>query len=116
MQRAAPNEIFEGEGCLRKRARNFDRKRARNFDSQAPENDLPSPDNPRVQFIAEMVSGGYSVAVMQSTKSRPRDHLVAMGRHGGRHSTAGRVLPESEMGSVLVVIANVFIQQSSQCF
>src|SRR5450755_1954269 len=51
---------------------------------------------------------------MQSTKSRQRDDLARARDRRGSNSTTGRVLPESEMSPVFVVIADVFFQQSSQ--
>src|SRR5271166_1952846 len=51
---------------------------------------------------------------MQSTKSRQRDDLARAWRHRRCNSTSGRVLPQSEMSSVFVVIADVFFRQPSQ--
>lgn len=52
--------------------------------------------------------------MMQPAESRPRDQLVAIGRHGCWRSTSGRVFPQPEMGSVLVIITDILSQQPSQ--
>ena len=51
---------------------------------------------------------------MESTESRQRDDLVREWRHRRGNSTAGRVLPQSEMSPVFVVIADIVSQQPSQ--
>ena len=60
------------------------------------------------------ISGGNRVAVMQPAKSRQRDDLALARRRRRRNSTVGRVLPQSEMSWVFVVIADIFFQQPSQ--
>src|SRR5215475_12016722 len=59
-------------------------------------------------------SGSYCVKVMQSAESRQRDDLASARDCRRRNSTSGRVLSQSEMSPVFVVIADVFVQQSSQ--
>ena len=51
---------------------------------------------------------------MQPTESRQRDNFVAIRRHGCWNSTTRGVLPQCEMSPVLVVIADIFIQQPPQ--
>src|SRR5271169_5571147 len=51
---------------------------------------------------------------MQPAKSRQRDDLALARRRRRRNSTVGRILPQSKMSSVFVVIADVFFQQPSQ--
>ncbi len=60
------------------------------------------------------ISGGNRVAVMQPTESRQRDNFFAIGGRRRSNSTTGRVLPQSEMSSVFVVIADILFQQPSQ--
>jgi hypothetical protein len=52
--------------------------------------------------------------VVQSTESRQRDDLAQAGDCRRGSSTTRRVLSQSEMSSVFVVIADVFFQQPSQ--
>ena len=52
--------------------------------------------------------------MMESTESRQRDDLVREWRHRRGNSTAGRILPQSEMSPVFVVIADIVSQQPSQ--
>ena len=59
-------------------------------------------------------SGGDHVTVMQPTESRQRDDLARAWRHRRCNSTSGRVLPQSKMSPVFVVIVDVVFQQSSQ--
>jgi hypothetical protein len=51
---------------------------------------------------------------MEPTKSRQRHNFAAMPRNGCWSPTSGAILPQCEMSSVLVVIADVFIQQPTQ--
>src|ERR1035441_162708 len=51
---------------------------------------------------------------MQTTESRQGDNLVDTPRRGRCNSTAGSVLPKSEMSLVLVVITDVLSQQPPQ--
>src|SRR5271169_3944276 len=60
-----------------------------------------------------MALGRDRVAVMQTTESRQRDNVVAR-RRDIVPSTIRSVLLESEMSSVLVVIAHVVFQQPSE--
>ncbi len=59
--------------------------------------------------------GRHCIAVVQATESPQRCDLAARWRRG-RNPTTRSVLPQSEMSPVLVVIANVLIQQLSQVF
>ena len=51
--------------------------------------------------------------MMQSTESGQRDNL-ATGRFRFCNPTTGRVLPQSEMSSVFMIVANIVLQQPSQ--
>ena len=59
--------------------------------------------------------GRHCIAVVQATESPQRYDLAARWRRG-RNSTIRSVLSQSEMSPVLVVVANVLIQQLSQVF
>jgi len=59
-------------------------------------------------------SGGNHVAVMQPTKPRQGDDLARALDRRDHNSTAGCVLPQTEMSSVFVVITDIVFQQSSQ--
>jgi len=58
-----------------------------------------------------LVSGCSVVTVMQSADSLTRNDATAIGSGG---STRGRSLSQSEMRSILVVVADVFRQQPLQ--
>src|SRR5215469_8298893 len=55
-----------------------------------------------------------SIAVMQPTESRQRDNVAAIRRNRGWNSTNRAIFSQCEMSPVLVVIADVFLQQSAQ--
>src|SRR6516165_11502128 len=70
--------------------------------------------NGRVQFSPAVDSGRCSAAVMQPTESRPGNDLAADRGCGGRNSTAGSVLTESEVGPIFVIVADVIFHQPPQ--
>src|SRR5215469_13641557 len=49
------------------------------------------------------VDSGRSVAVMQPTESGQGNDLASDRRYGGRNSTAGSVLTQSEVGPIFVI-------------
>ena len=57
------------------------------------------------------ISGGSVVTVVQASKPRSRDNATVRQR---RTPACGRVLAQSEMGSIIVIVGDVIGKQSPQ--
>src|ERR1019366_599375 len=76
-----------------------------------PDMEFPASENDHSFQHSSL--GRDAIPVMQAAESRERDNLMAR-RLRARSSTSGRVLSQSEMSSVLVVITHVVFQQPSE--